>query len=622
MTTEMLTRRAATFRPRTFDEAGRTVEVVFSTGAPVTRHDAKGAYREVLSLDSGHVDLSGMAGAPVLNAHAQGALGAVLGVIERAWIEAGEGRALLRLSARPDVAPLIGDIRDGIIRSVSVGYSVQEWRETADRQTGQRTRTAVRWRPAEISFVPVPADAGAHVRSHNMPDTNIESAARGGAARPAEAQASLPGAAAGSSSFSPAAAQDNRGAINGQIRSLAGTLNLGSVWADSQIDAGATVEAARGAALDAMMQRQQQIPARQIGDSNDDPGVIRLRMEGALAHRLNASIALPDDARQFAGLGLADMARGLLSARGEAGLAFLGRETLLTRAVGTGDLPILLTGTGNRVLQAAYQAAPNPLRRLARQVTATDFRTRSTVRFGEFGKLQRVAEHGELQRLGTAELAEAFALDTYGGTFALTRQAIINDDLGAFARVTGQMGLAAAETEADLLVKLLTQGSGLGPNMSDGQRLFNAAHGNVSGTGAVISETTLDAARQAMRGQKGLDGKTPINATPAFLLVSPARETAAEKLLTAIQAATTSDVNPFGGRLQLLVEPRLTGNRWYVFANPETLAVLEYAYLAGAPGPQMDSRQGWDVLGVEFRVYLDFGCGAVDWRGAYTNAGG
>jgi hypothetical protein len=91
--------------------------------------------------------------------------------------------------------------------------------------------------------------------------------------------------------------------------------------------------------------------------------------------------------------------------------------------------------------------------------------------------------------------------------------------------------------------------------------------------------------------------------------------------LAELAATTVDNQNPFSGKLTLLVEPRLTRDDWYVFADPAVLPVLEYAYLSSAPGPQLTSRDGWEVLGREFRIVLDFGCGAVDWRGAYRNAG-
>ena len=49
--------------------------------------------------------------------------------------------------------------------------------------------------------------------------------------------------------------------------------------------------------------------------------------------------------------------------------------------------------------------------------------------------------------------------------------------------------------------------------------------------------------------------------------------------------------------------------------------MLEYAYLSSAQGPQLSSRGGWEVLGREFRVTLNFGVGAMDYQGAHRNAG-
>ncbi len=100
---------------------------------------------------------------------------------------------------------------------------------------------------------------------------------------------------------------------------------------------------------------------------------------------------------------------------------------------------------------------------------------------------------------------------------------------------------------------------------------------DLAASGGALSETTLSAARLAMRKQKGL-AKRPINVTPKFLIVPLELETTAEKLLASIQATTSGDVNPFAGKLELLVEARLTSTtRWYVTADPAMIEGLEYA---------------------------------------------
>lgn len=585
MPTEM-TRRAATLAPGTFNRVERTVEAVLSAGSPVQRRDARGEYTERLATTADAVTL-GANRIPILDSHRQGSISDILGYVENIRFEAGEIRATLRIVS--DAA--LDLIEAGALTGISIGYRVTGWVE-AD---GGRIRTATRWTLLEASLVSIPADPAAVLRSDTpMLDdqTTTETA--------------------------PA----NRAEANTAIRNLGATMNLGQPWVDAQIDAGADVLAARAAALTEIERRTAagSIRVHQIGQSGDDPAVIQTRQIEALAHDAVGG-DLPEPARQFRGMSIPDHCRHALNARGERGVQFMTAETLITRATTTGDLQILLTGTSNRVLAAAYAAAPNPLKALARQTTAVDFRSRTVARFGEMAGLERVPESGEITAGGSVEAGETYAMQTYGKTYAVTRQALINDDKGAITTVPAGMGRAAAETEAGLLVSLLTQASGAGPTMSDSIRLFNSAHGNLAGSGTVIDTTNLGAARLAMRSQKGLDGVTPINATPKFLLVSATKETQAEQVLASIYAATVATANPFSGRLELLVEPRLSGNGWYLFSDPATLPILEYCYLSGAPGPQIESRPGWDVLGMEFRVVLDFGCGAVDWRGAYRNPG-
>jgi phage head maturation protease len=158
---ELLTRRAS-MKPQTFNVEDRSVEVIWSTGASVRRRDMAGQYIERLSLAPEAVDLSRLQGASVLDAHHQSAVRDVLGSVRSAMVDGQRGAAIIQFSARPEVEPIWQDVMAGILRHVSVGYSVERWAETTE--DGARVLTAVRWTPHEISLVPTPADPGAHIR--------------------------------------------------------------------------------------------------------------------------------------------------------------------------------------------------------------------------------------------------------------------------------------------------------------------------------------------------------------------------------------------------------------------------------------------------------------------------
>ena len=125
-----------------------------------------------------------------------------------------------------------------------------------------------------------------------------------------------------------------------------------------------------------------------------------------------------------------------------------------------------------------------------------------------------------------------------------------------------------------------------------------------------------------MRAQKNPDGITPAAVTPRYLVVGPAKETEAEQALATLSAVQQpSQANPFSGKLDLIVEPRIPGNSWRLFSDPSNWPVLEYAQLAGEEGLFTDTRIGFDVDGFDFKARIDFGAGPVDWRGTYKNPG-
>ncbi|MFN2289499.1 MAG: HK97 family phage prohead protease, partial [Chromatocurvus sp.] len=282
----LLTRRAD-LAPTSADRAARTVEVIWSTGAPVRRRDMAGQYIERLSLAPEAVDLSRLEGASVLDAHRKTAVRDVLGSVRSAAVDGQQGTALIQFSARPEVEPIWQDVMAGILRHVSVGYSVEDWAETTEN--GARVMNAVRWTPHEISLVPTPADPGAHIRmERDMTDkqSNVP------AGNDASTRSSTVAGHNTAQTHTNIVAADNdvqtRTARNSDIRSIARIAGLDQSWIDSQIDANADPDSARRAAFDALANRSApSIRTEQVrvemGGSQDDPAVRTRQMPAQAA---------------------------------------------------------------------------------------------------------------------------------------------------------------------------------------------------------------------------------------------------------------------------------------------------------------------------------------------------
>lgn len=160
--------REVEIRAQSYDEAKRTVDMIWTTGATVRRYSwMDGPYDEELMVTPKAVRLSRLnAGAPFLNSHDGFDLSGVIGSVVQgsARIEKGQGVATVILSKRDDVAGIVQDIRDGIIRNISVGYRVHQVEKTERDDGTIPLWKVVDWEPLELSAVPIPADPGAQLR--------------------------------------------------------------------------------------------------------------------------------------------------------------------------------------------------------------------------------------------------------------------------------------------------------------------------------------------------------------------------------------------------------------------------------------------------------------------------
>jgi len=134
-----------------FDEVeDRTFEFPFSSEFPVARYFGN----EILSHEKGAADLSRLNdSAPLLFNHNPDR---VIGVVERAYLDdkKRKGYAKVRFSRNPFAQEILNDVKDGVLKNVSFGYSIDKMEE---REGGDFVATS--WAPYEVSVVSIPADA-------------------------------------------------------------------------------------------------------------------------------------------------------------------------------------------------------------------------------------------------------------------------------------------------------------------------------------------------------------------------------------------------------------------------------------------------------------------------------
>ncbi|MFA7462919.1 MAG: hypothetical protein WCY59_07240, partial [Anaerovoracaceae bacterium] len=331
--------------------------------------------------------------------------------------------------------------------------------------------------------------------------------------------------------------------------------------ADEMIAEGKTVEECQRAVLDKMIERQaQNTPQTGIEITRDGRDSFRSAVtDGLLLRSGMVNIEKPaEGASDFRGMTLMDMARECIRRTGskvpgdiravvDMALNMRGSETIVGT---TSDFPYILANTANKSLLEGFQAAPATYPFWARTGSLNDFKAASRIKFSEVGKLKLVEEGGKYTETARTEKRETIQLGTYAKKWTMSRQGIINDDIGAFTNTLFSFGMQSGLLPNDLAIAVLTNNAAL----SDGVELFAAGHGNYSaetdrrldtlahGTAALKHLMGLMAQQKTLQADSETDGARYLNLRPKVWLVAMTDELIARQVV--VSAADASQDNP------------------------------------------------------------------------------
>jgi len=305
----------------------------------------------------------------------------------------------------------------------------------------------------------------------------------------------------------------------------------------------------------------------------------------------------------------------------------------LEAAFSTTTLPGILSNIANKMLLDGYNYVDDTWRRICKFSTVNDFKTHTRYRLTNDFKFQKIGDGGELKHGQIDEQKFSQKADTYGIMFALTRQMIINDDLSALTDIPRQIGMGAAESIMDAVWDLLHAN----PKQSDGLEFFHVGHKNyLAGTDTVLNVDGLTKAEVAFMEQTKPNGR-PLGVPASLLLVPTALKVVAEMLMKSTFVNETTkeneakpNQNPHAGKFEVVSTTYLSSpsvknssaKAWYLFADPNRLPAFEVAFLGGQDSPTIERADAdFNVLGVQFRGYIDFGVREQDWRGVLKMKG-
>lgn len=627
---ELSTRGAAIARreesPSSLNAEARTVEVTLATEAPATVFD----YQRLDFVD----EVLLMSGAryapqvPFLDSHNRASVSDQLGSLRSLRVEGTELVATAHFSSTAESA--FTKVREGHVKDISVGYHVRQGVWIPEGQTAAvdgRTwmgplKVVTDWEVKEGSLTPIGADEYAKIRSHHLPTP--EATMPETIVKEPETRADMPEEPIQPLAPVEAPKSETRAADIVDLALRHGHPEMASQAIREEL----SLDAFRTRLLD-LYERDdgRAMPAHRVSVEEDES--VKFRAAATDALLLRAGIPLPQEAsgqrrrpaagaEEMRGYTLREMARESLRRKG---LRTTGDMDMVGRAfTSTSDFPTMLADVAHQSVLAGFESAGETYALWTGEATAVDFREHTGVSLEGFSSLSLVREGAEYTYGQMSDTGVSYSVATYGKMFAITRQAVINDQLNLFTEIPAEMGRAANRTVGNLVYRPLIDN----PLLKDGKPLFDVSRRNKAKTGSPITIASFGAGVTAMGTHKNEQGET-LNIRPAFLITPIALQVEAYQLLNATVIGTQEQPNvpnPWNNAVTPITEGRLDGLAtlpWFLAAPRGQF--INVAYLGGNRTPRVEQRQGWTIDGTEFKISIDAGVFIRDPRGGYENEG-
>lgn len=607
------------------DTDSRTVELSFSSETPYGRWFGD----EILCHDEECINLerfnNGLG--TVLFNHDRDA---VVGHVEKVWLEDNRGKALARFDTDEQSETIFQKVQSGTLQGVSVGYAINRYEVLEDEDTkstnGRFTGPAyvvTDWEPLEISIVSVPADPTVGVgRSaediHTSIDTQEDNTRMDQEKNLEVQEVKSEPVVTGITQEDLQKAMEQERKRTSEITAMFRDFDVEG--ADEAIVLGKSVEEARAMVMDQLRARNAGVSVK-MGEAESDK--FRAAAQDAVLMAAGIPVAEPAaGAQELRGYSMIEMARESLRRESGSTVNFGDNMELARAAINsTSTFPAIMSNLANKSVMVGFNEAETTYQIWAGKGSNRDFKEAARVALSEAGTLELVPEGGQFKQDSFGEASARTKVATYGKLFSLTRQAIINDDLGLFSKIATKYGSAAKRLVNKMVYAQLTGNV----KMQDNVALFDSKHGNVAATGEALSVKAIAKAITAMRRQKGITGEATLNITPKYLVVPPELEVTAYQIVNstaAVDGVNSGVVNPYKGRFIVVADAELTDpDAWYLVADATQHDTIEVTYLNGVETPRLETRQGFDVDGIEYKVAFDCGVSALDFRGLYKNAG-